>query len=234
MCLDRCHLCRGARLHRPQSWQPCLHDQGPSCLRVISYRQTHIDILSTFPESLIPDLQNLAQDYNFLIFEDRKFADIGNTVSLQYGAGIYKIVEWADIVTVHAVPGPGVVAGLKAVIGSRHRGGLMLAEMSSKGNLCTPEYQASALSISKTHADFIVGFIAMKPVDGEFLTLTPGVQIASKGDALGQVYREPRAAVKGGSDVIIVGRGITGAADIHAAAVRYQTEGWEGYLERLN
>ena len=63
--------------------------------------------------------------------------------------------------------------------------------------------------------------------------MTPGVQLASKGDALGQVYREPRETVKGGSDVIIVGRGITGAKDIHAVVARYQQEGWEGYLERL-
>ena len=110
----------------------------------------------------------------------------------------------------------------------------MLAEMSSKGNLCSPEYQASALEISKANADFILGFIAMKPIGEGFLTLTPGVQLASKGDTLGQVYREPRDAIRSGSDVIIVGRGITGATDLRAAAVRYQQEGWEGYLERLN
>jgi orotidine-5'-phosphate decarboxylase len=176
----------------------------------------------------------LAIEYNFLIFEDRKFADIGNTVSLQYSSGIYRIVEWADIVTVHAVPGPGVVEGLKKVVpGVLVRGGLMLAEMSSKGNLCTPEYQASTVSIAKEHADFILGFIAMKPVREGFLTITPGVQIASKEDALGQVYRDPRDVVRDGSDVIIVGRGITGAKDVRAAAELYQQEGWKGYLDRL-
>ena len=176
----------------------------------------------------------MAHEHNFLLFEDRKFADIGNTVSLQYGAGIYRIVDWADIVTVHAVPGPGVVQGLKkAIPGDKLRGGLILAEMSSKGNLCTPEYTSSAVSIAKDHADFILGYIAMKPVSEGFLTLTPGVQIGSQGDALGQVYKEPRDAVKNGSDVIIVGRGITGAKDIQAAAAQYQKEGWQGYLERL-
>jgi hypothetical protein len=110
----------------------------------------------------------------------------------------------------------------------------MLAEMSSKGNLCTPEYQASVFSMAKDHADFILGFIAMKPVGDGFLTLSPGVQMASKGDSLGQVYREPRDAALGGSDVIIVGRGITGARDIQSAAALYQTAGWEGYLSRLS
>ena len=183
---------------------------------------------------MIPEIQQLAKEYNFLLFEDRKFADIGNTVSLQYRSGIYRIVEWADIVTIHAVPGPGVVTGLKqAVPEGLVRGGLMLAEMSSKGNLCTPEYQSSTVSIAKEHADFILGFIAMKPVQEGFLTITPGVQISTKGDALGQVYRDPRDVVREGSDVIIVGRGITGAKDIQAAAELYQEEGWKGYLDRL-
>jgi orotidine-5'-phosphate decarboxylase len=146
---------------------------------------------------------------------------------------VYKIVDWADIVTVHAVPGPGILSGLKSVIGERVRGALMLAEMSSKGNLCSPEYQSKAIDMAKEHKDYVLGFIAMKPVAEGFLTLTSGVQIASKGDALGQVYREPRQVVKEGSDVIIVGRGITGAKDVAAQAEIYQKEGWEGYLERL-
>ena len=182
----------------------------------------------------MPSLLALAQEYSFLIFEDRKFADIGSTVSLQYSAGIYRIVEWADVVTIHAVPGPGGVAGLKKVVGDRVRGAFLLAEMSSEGHLCTPEYQGSALSIGQTHSDFVVGFIAMKPIHDEFLTITPGVQRAGEGDGLGQTYRDPRQVVKAGSDVIVVGRGITGAQDVEAAAALYRKEGWEGYLERIN
>jgi orotidine-5'-phosphate decarboxylase len=72
----------------------------------------------------------------------------------------------------------------------------------------------------------------MKPVSDEFLTLTPGVQIASSGDSLGQVYRDPRDVVRQGSDVIIVGRGITGADDMGKAAELYREQGWKGYLER--
>jgi len=168
-----------------------------------------------------------------LIFEDRKFADIGNTVALQYSAGIYKIVEWADIITINPIPGPGILSGLKSVVGNRERGGLLLLEMSSADNLCTTDYQRETISLAKLHKDFVFGFISMKPMEKELLTLTPGVQFGSKGDKLGQVYRDPRTVVKRGSDVIIVGRGITGAEDIETAAKEYQREGWQGYLDRL-
>lgn len=45
----------------------------------------------------------------------RKFADIGNTVQLQYAKGLFRISEWADLVTVHALPGEGIVQALQKV-----------------------------------------------------------------------------------------------------------------------
>lgn len=176
-----------------------------------------------------------------MLFEDRKFADIGNTVKLQYSSGVYRIAEWADITNAHGVVGPGIVSGLKAAaeeVTKEPRGLLMLAELSCKGSLATGEYTKGTVDIAKSDKDFVIGFIAQKDMGGrdegyDWLIMTPGVGLDDKGDALGQQYRTVDDVVSTGSDIIIVGRGLFAKGrDAKVEGERYRKAGWEAYLKR--
>jgi len=214
----------------------------------IAVLKTHIDVYGDFTAEFIPKLQAVAQKKNFLIFEDRKFADIGNTVRKQFGGGIYRIADWAHITNCHPVPGPGIIEGLRQISkgtkaadeqkeseGPSH-GLLLLAEMSSAGNLATDQYTKSAVEWAEENKDFVIGFIAQRKLSrlDTMIHLTPGVHLESKGDRVGQQYNSPGEVIgRKGSDIIIVGRGIYKQQDPGAAAQKYRTAAWDAYRSAL-
>uniref|UniRef100_A0A8C9XT25 Uridine 5'-monophosphate synthase n=1 Tax=Sander lucioperca TaxID=283035 RepID=A0A8C9XT25_SANLU len=206
---------------------------GPS----ICMLKTHVDILKDYTVAFSQRLQALAEKHNFLIFEDRKFADIGNTVKHQYEGGLYQISSWSHIVNAHGVPGPGVVKGLSAVGKPLGRGCLLIAQMSSQGSLATGEYTKAVVSyMAEEQSDFVIGFICGSKITKrpEFIHMTPGVQMQAGGDGLGQQYSTPEEVLYNkGSDVIIVGRGILEAPDRLKAVESYRKSGWEAYTKRL-
>lgn len=212
----------------------------------IAVLKTHIDTVENFSGMITVELNNLAREHNFLIFEDRKFADIGQTVKNQYTKGAFHIIEWADIVNAHALPGPGIVDGLREEVAEYNmldkRGLLLLAQMSSKDNLITTDYTAQVVEMAKRYPDFVMGFIGAgaahlpklaAQTPPEFLILAPGVKLQGEGDTLGQQYNTPESVVAAGADVIIVGRDIYQSAKPLAKAKQYREAGWNAFQERL-
>ncbi|MCJ1403629.1 orotidine 5'-phosphate decarboxylase [Xylographa trunciseda] len=340
--IKRSNLCVSADVHSTTALLRLAEEVGDH----ICVLKTHADIVDDFGDRTINGLREISQRKKFLIFEDRKFGDIGSTVQSQYTRGPLRIASWAHLTNAHIFPGPAIITALQAaaasalqslarnvsteitagtphisssdssssddddydfgaedgvrplshsgrkgsvvtatttisqtVEGARRtpaslaraasagegddgdraealealgepplaRGLLLLAEMSSEGNLMSAPYTQQCVDAARAHADFVVGFIAQRSLNDRpqdnFVSMTPGVNLPSEaqaassarvGDGLGQQYRTPAKVVaEDGCDVIIVGRGILGAKDRATEAERYRAAAWEAYESRV-
>lgn len=173
----------------------------------ISILKIHSDIITDFDEKFIPELKWWKKHYDFLIMEDRKFCDIGNTVVHQL-QGRTKIVEWADLVTVHGIAGAGTIEAIRKV--RSDIGIVLVAEMSSKDNLIDDSYTSNVIRLAEQFPDNVVGFVAQRKLTGnsKHYTFTPGVSLDAQEDSLGQTYSHPERVMAAGADFLIVGRDI--------------------------
>ncbi|KHJ34102.1 putative orotidine-5 -phosphate decarboxylase [Erysiphe necator] len=339
MTLKKSNLCFSADVSNAKHLLSLANAIGPS----IVVLKTHYDLISNWDYNPTTGtgarLAHIARRHGFLIFEDRKFADIGNTVRLQYVEGTARIIDWSHIVNINMIPGKASIEALSSAAGkwkynnhykvktdisvgtspnldysgdredtkadnyfftpdtdcpqpsptiqarkssivsittvSQHfesvnsprnndefalekfegieeaptdRGLLILAQMSSEGNLATREYTDACVKIAREFKDYVMGFVSQESLNSEpedhFLTFTPGCHLPPSGwdenlklasDGQGQQYNTPSKLIeKMGSDIIIVGRGITEAADPASEAERYRVSGWEAYEKRIS
>ncbi|TLS27119.1 hypothetical protein PpBr36_04386 [Pyricularia pennisetigena] len=359
--LKQSNLCLSADVTTARELIYLAEKTGPS----IVVLKTHYDLISGWDYSpktgTGAKLAALARRYGFLIFEDRKFADIGKTVQMQYTAGTARIIEWAHITNINIHAGKDSVralaeaaakwrerikyevrtsvsvgtplsdsfeddedgngAGVGGIGGSSssmasppiagssssgggpppsmygrdadgrkgsivsittvtqsfepadsprlsksmsgegvddlvfpgieeapmERGLLILAQMSSKGCLMTPDYTAACVEAARENRRFVMGFVAQEGLnsepDDDFITMTPGCKLPPQGeeengplegDGLGQQYNTPTKLIGLGTDIVIVGRGIIKADDPQSEAERYRRKAWSAYQERCD
>ena len=175
--------------------------------------KTHIDILEDFDNTVITELIRLKKKYNFLICEDRKFADIGKTFHKQLYSGIYKIASWADVITIHGLSSDGMINKLYNISKLNNMNipkVLIVAQMSSQNNIISNDYSQQCYSIALKYPEIVIGFISQyKFIDNNnFLFITPGIR-NDKDIELDQNYRNSYTAiVEQKNDIIIVGSGI--------------------------
>jgi len=195
--------------------------------------KTHVDILSDFSKDTAEQLQQIAKEQDFMLFEDKKFVDIGATVTRQFRQGAW----FADFVTAAPVlGGPGVIEGVAAGRPSAPPGVLLVAEMSSAGAWRSASHAQRCVELAQQCSASVVGFVCQSDLTDEpgLLQMTPGVHLSASEDCQGQRYVSVRQAVAGrGADVCIVGRGVTQAASVAEAALEYKNEAWAAYLDRL-
>ena len=191
--------------------------------------KTHIDIITDFdPDKTILPLKDIAAKYNFLLMEDRKFADIGSTQELQFSYGMYKISNWADFVTAQ------VIGGYDSLECFRNVGVVAILSMSSKGTLTDANYFEEAQKVAISHPN-VIGGVSQKPVSDDLLLFTPGVNLEVKGDGKGQQYNTPEHVFSTlHTDFMIVGRGIYKSDDQEKASLSYKIAGWDAYLASLS
>jgi uridine monophosphate synthetase len=215
--------------------------------------KTHLDALS-YPSlddiwPLIRELQALSKKHGFMVFEDAKFEETGHIVKKKYTQGPFRIAEWAHFVSAHASPGPGVIEGIYEgakpfIRRGEKRGLIMVAQMTSEGNLFTPETTEATIRMSEQYPEFVAGFIGTgsQPeklmdelaarADPRFLIATPGLQFDETEGELRQRYGDPAKAVLSGSDLMIVGGGIYKARSPVNVAREYRRAGWDAYMKR--
>ncbi|WP_185873947.1 orotidine-5'-phosphate decarboxylase [Blattabacterium cuenoti] len=196
---------------------------------IICGLKLHVDIISDFSFSFITLLKKISIEKKFLLFEDRKFCDVGHTNYLQLHHGIHKISSWADVITVHVISGSDSIKNLKI---PSHMGLITVSEMSSNGRLSDDSYIKKALNISLKNPK-VIGTVAQRKVDDRLLLFTPGIHFTISKNK-GNIYIHPNQAFKKNkSDFIIVGKAIYQSNNPKILAEKYREAGWKAYENGL-
>ena len=176
------------------------------CLDIIGEHicavKIHYDIISNPSNTFSNKINDIKKNKNFLIIEDRKFADIPY-ISLKQ---LDNFKQFADIVTVHGLCGEKLIEELNKT----NIGILLVHRLSIENNLIDNIYSNKVKDMANKFNN-IVGFISQEIVLADYLTFTPGINLDIKTDNKGQMYRNINEC---NSDIFIVGRGIYESDDI--------------------
>lgn len=118
-----------------------------------------------------------------------------------------RISEWADIVNFSILGGDGIAEALNQTVTAPdfplpdQRAFLVLAEMTCRGSMATEAYTERCVQVARRYSHLVIGFVATRAVsEGEggedFIVFATAINMANRGDSLGQQHRTPRVAVR--------------------------------------
>lgn len=177
----------------------------------------HYDIIPDFQiKNCSEKLLELKNKHNFLVWEDRKYADIGSIMERQIRVNV---LPWADLVSVHPIPGLESINAIPKEIGI-----ILIGEMSCYGNLSDWKYIESVTYLSKelTNCIGIVGQRDLKMMSNK-LMFVPGISLSeNSGDTKGQRYNTMKD--RDFADVFVVGRSILNSSNPLETLKKFKTE----------
>ena len=162
----------------------------------------HYDIIEDFSEEFINELNSIKHEFNLLVIEDRKLADIPYIALKQ----LVSVRKFADIVTVHGLCGPTLIRELNKT----QLGILLVHQLSVADNLIDTHYSNKVSDLAQNFSN-VIGFVSQGRVLENYLTFTPGINLNQTTDNQGQCYK---SIGQTDSDIFIVGRSIYESADI--------------------
>lgn len=178
----------------------------------IAICKLHTDIIENYDDEIKMGIIDVANRYNFLLMEDRKFSDISSIVDRQWD----KYRGWIDLVTVHGNVTSDVISKLYGV--------LLVSDMSNN----TYNHWSSSLKLLEKLPKHIIGFITQKThknildtygiETNKYFFMTPGINFKNKEEG-DQKFRDPKSI---DSDIFIVGRGIYNSEDVLESSEKYK------------
>jgi uridine monophosphate synthetase len=189
----------------------------------------HIDLIKNVTDEHLQKLRNIKEQYQLIIIEDRKVADIG-FIAVKQLKGTHKVSEWADYVTAHPITGHEMFNAINDAY--PHLGIIMVSELSTKNNLISPVYIANSVKMLNN----VSGIVSQSKIYDyihpfECPTLSPGINLDVKDDNYGQQYKSVNSRDLYNMGLFhIVGRGIYNNNDPLEASLRYKNSGWKYFI----
>lgn len=204
---------------------------------VVSWMKVGLELFTAEGPMVVSELKNKG----FNVFLDLKFFDIPNTVQ---GAVRSAARLGVDMVNIHALGGERMGrAAMQGALEGVNPGGkppvvLAVTMLTSMGDGDLPVDNAPApsemaLDLAVKAKQYGLHGVVCSALEAErikqacgnpFICLTPGIRLANSADDDQRRIVTPSQAVKNGSDYLVVGRPITGAASPKEAALAIMEE----------
>lgn len=165
----------------------------------------HHDVISDWTEKqtyIVSQLNRYKKDYNFLIWDDRKYADIGYIMAKQV-----RLNSWSDIVSIHPIVGfdsVSCISSIKPII--------VIGELSTYDSLFNKEY-INYIQQNHMKLQNLIGIVCQHKMSDTVLNIVPGIGLKTSTDNAGQQHTNIRDSSKSFADIYVIGRSITKSDD---------------------